>query len=448
MLKRGDLLDVMAGGESPREDWRVGTEYETFAFTRDGAGRLPYEATDGGADVLSLLTRIHEDEDSWQPDRDGSFVVGLHGAGGSITLEPGGQFELSGRPFQTVHEMKAELDEHLRRLAHLSARLGVRWCWAGADPLSALDDIPWMPKRRYAVMRRYLPSRGSLALNMMKGTCTVQANVDYADEQDMGRKLRTALGLSSIVTALFANSPLSEGRPSGRLSSRSHVWTQTDPDRCGLPAWAFDGEWPTYERYLDYALSVPLFFLVREGAYLDCAGLPFRDLMKKGFQGHGARLEDWLLHLSTLFPDVRAKTYLETRSADCVPPALLPALPALWKGILYDDDARSAAWDLVRSWTMDQRIEHRDQAARHALGAPVPGASYGTRDLAVELLGVARYGLGRIATSSGHEDEGAYLDPLESMARAGRCPAVETLERLGESPGREAILAHYAGEDI
>jgi len=327
----------------------------------------------------------------------------------------------------------------------LSRRLGVRWCWAGMDPLSALEQIPWMPKRRYGVMRKYLPTRGTLGIQMMKATCTVQANVDYQDETDMGHKLRTALGLSSIVTALFANSPLAAGTQTGRLSMRSHIWTHTDPDRCGLPPWAFDGHWPTYDRYVAYALSVPLFFIVRDGAYLDCAGLPFAEFMEKGFDGHEACIEDWHLHLSTLFPDVRAKTYLETRSADCVPPDLLPALPALWKGVLYDEDARGAAWDLVRGWSMDDRLSHRDAASRDALGAAVPGAAYATRDIALELIHIARYGLGRQAAAADHGDESVFLDPLQELAERGLCPALRTLEALGKNPGREAILTHYAG---
>ncbi|MGM0574291.1 MAG: glutamate--cysteine ligase [Myxococcota bacterium] len=440
---RAQLLDGFARGERPADRWLIGSEYEKMPVLYPDGVPLSYESEGGRPGIRSLLEEL-AGCCGWGPEYEADLPIALGGSSASVTLEPGGQFELSGAPVDTIHETVAELRRHESELAHLQDRLPVRWLWVGANPVHRLDQIGWMPKHRYDIMKRYLPTRGRLAHVMMKSTCTVQANLDYGDEADMGRKLRTSMGLSSIVTAMFANSPFVEGRPSGWKSYRAHVWNHTDPDRCGLLRWVFEGDAPTYERYRDYALKVPLFFIVRDGRYLDCAGLPFEDFLRDGFQGHRATLDDWELHLTTLFPEVRLKTYMEMRSADCVKPPYLPALPAIWKGVLYDEAAREAAWDLVKSWSFAERQQHRADAARYALQASVPRARYLTTDLARELLDIARHGLARQAETYGHEDESVYLEPLCVQVDQGRCPADDSLEWYARThPTPIEVLSHY-----
>lgn len=442
------LTDYHAAGETPTADQRIGTEYEKIVTHRTDGARLGYESEGRGRAGIQTLLGELSGCCGWKPKYEGDAVVALVGREASVTLEPGGQFELSGAPVQTIHETVAELKRHEAELEHLSELHPVSWMWVGMDPLHGLDEIRWMPKARYQIMRDYLPTRGGLALWMMKATCTVQANVDYPDEVGMGKRLRASMGVSSIVTAMFANSPFRRGTPSGFKSFRAHIWTDTDPDRCGLLQWVFDGSLPTYERYVRWAVEVPLFFIERDGAHLKCAGLPFSTFMARGFEGHGPTEDDWELHLSTLFPEVRLKRYLEMRSADCVAPDLLPALPALWKGLVYDDGALEAAWDLVKAWTWDERVAHSHAVARHGLAAAVPGARYDTSALASELLDIAAHGLSNLAAREAHEDEARYLQPLMAEVRAGRCPADHSLQWYASLPAAartpSAFLDHYA----
>jgi len=436
------LVAYHAKGERPRGEWKIGTEHEKFAFSLPDRRPLQYRGEGGKPGILSLLNAM-QSCCGWQPLVDNGEIIALSSADGSIALEPGGQVEMSGRVLSTVHETRAELDRHLDELAQLSAALPVKWLWMGHQPVHLLDEIGWMPKRRYGIMREYLPTRGHLARYMMQATCTVQANLDYGDESDMGRKMRLAMGLSSIVTAMFAHSPLKGGRPSGYKSLRARVWEETDPDRSGLLPFYFTGDGPTYEEYARWALDVPMFFFEREGEYVACAGLPFRQFWEQGFQGHRATMADWELHLSTLFPDVRLKTYIETRTTDIVPPDLVCALPALWKGVLYDDDASLAAWDLVRRWSFVERQQHRVDVAVSALQARTPGG-FLTASLAQELLAIARYGLTRQAEAAGHPDEGVHLDALEALVSQGRCPADVILEWVAEQrPTPEQILDRF-----
>ena len=436
------LTDYIASGESPPESWRVGTEYEKLAMSKRGA-RLAYEDVGSEAGIGRLLSELGEHGD-WSPIEEAGGLIGLKKDGASITLEPGGQFELSGAPFATIHETYDELQVHLEDLRWLSEHYGVRWAWAGLDPISQPDALPWMPKKRYAVMRSYLPTRGTLGLTMMQRTCTVQANLDFKSEVDMGKKLRVGMGLASVVTAMFANSPFDAGGPCQLKSFRAQVWTDTDPDRTGLRPWAVDDTLATYERWVHFALDVPMFFFVRNSRYVACAGLPFRRFLEEGYQGHQATMDDWELHLSTLFPEVRLKRYLEMRSADCVSPDLICALPALWKGLLYDDTSLDASWDLVRRWSFDERQTHRLDAARLALDAPVPNKRYTTKEIANELLDIALSGLKTQAQERDHESEVRYLAPLERLTRRGLCPADESLAWYAGTP-RQArdFVAHY-----
>ncbi len=433
-----------AQGEKPASAWRVGTEYEKFGFDPSW-DPLMYAGRPGVRDVLETLAARF----GWEEGRDAGQLIALSpprggSLSGVISLEPGGQLELSGAPQATIHETRAELDQHLGHLDALTQALGVHWLWLGHQPVHPLARLDWMPKRRYAIMRDYLPRRGALACNMMQATSTVQANLDFADARDMGDKLRVAMGISSIVTAMFANSPFLDGRPSGHRTVRATVWSATDPDRQGLLPFVFDGEPPSYDRWVAWALDVPMFFIARGGALIPANGLPFRRFMREGFAGHRATMEDWETHVSTLFPDVRIKRYLEVRTADCVPPRYICALPAFWKGILYSADHREAAWDLVKRWTMDERQDHREAVPRDGFTAAVPRSRASTGELANELVGIAEAGLDALATAlpAGQPSESVHLAPLAALTREGRCPADEALAcwRPGR-PGADLLAA-------
>lgn len=437
---RRRLIEEHARGERPAASWVVGAEYEKIGLTR---GRPLHYEEDGGPSIRGLLRRL-EGHLGWRPILDAGHIIGLTGEGGaSITLEPGGQFELSGATHRTVHELVGEMDDHAKALADVEADLPIRWMWAGHQPVHGPEDLVWMPKQRYAIMRRYLPTRGALALHMMQRTCTVQSNLDYSDEADQGRKLRLAMAVGPLTTAMFANSPYSQGKLTGYKSFRAHIWTDVDPDRTGMPAWVFDGEPPTYERYVDYALKVPMFFIVRDGVYLDCAGRSFEQFIAQGCDGHQATLDDWRLHLSTIFTEARLKTYIELRAADCVRPSLLPALPALSRGLLYHRGALDAVWDLLKGWSYEARLQHREDVTRDALDARTPDG-HRTRDVALEVIHIAQQALRELAAEAGHASECCYLEELESMVAAGTSPADLTLRwAAATQPTREQLLDHY-----
>ena len=434
------LVEHHARGEKPREAWKIGTEHEKFAFSKALDPLLYRGRAAGEIGIVNLLEGM-QTCCGWQPLVDRGELIALESNEGSIALEPGGQVELSGRARTTIHETKAELDRHVSELQRLTDELGVRWMWLGAHPVHQPADLGFMPKRRYAVMRDYLPTRGSLALHMMQATSTVQANLDFGDERDMGEKLRSAMGISSVVTAMFANSPFQSGKPSGLKTFRASVWGDTDNDRSGLLPFVFDGDAPTYEQYVRWAIDVPMFFIVRDGELLHTRGATFRQLWDEGFQGHRATMEDWELHLSTLFPDVRLKTYLETRTADCVPPRFIPALPALWKGILYSEGATSAVWDLTKRWSMSERWQHRQDVTRDALDAPIPGSRGKTLDLAREVSAIAAASLADQAKANGHADEAIYLEPIDALLRRGWCPADEVLAKWRPSMAPRDLIA-------
>jgi len=436
------LVEHHARGEKPKASWRVGTEHEKFALTWPELTPVKYRGEGKSPGVLNILEGMQESL-GWQPSVDHGELIALVSPEGSISLEPGGQVELSGTTRATIHETRDELNRHVAELNRLADDLPVRWMWLGAQPVHEPSELGWMPKWRYSVMRSYLPTRGQLAEHMMQATSTVQANLDYASETDMGRKFRAAMGLGSVVGACFANSPFSRGKPNGLKSFRSSVWSATDPDRQGLLAFAFDDA-PSYEQYARWALNVPMFFIVRNGDYLPANGQTFRDFWDRGFHTNRAihpTMEDWELHLSTLFPDARVKTYLETRTADCVPPRYILALPALWKGILYNDGALDAAWDLVKRWTMADRWEHRLAIVKHALDAPIPGSKAKTADLARELFSIARTSLEHQARELGHESEAVYLEPLGSLITRGLSPADELLARYNPGMSPRDLLA-------
>ena len=436
-----DLVAFARKGEKPRAAFRVGTEHEKIGIRLADLRPVPYAGENGIAGLLAAVAEL----DGWTPVREGDALVALEKDGASITLEPGGQLELSGAPLRTIFETCQEFHRHLDLIRRVSEPRGIVWLSLGANPLHDVDEIPRVPKARYAVMRSFLPPRGEFALHMMHLTATVQANLDYASEDDMVAKMRTAMGVSPLVSALFANSSLYLGKPSGFVSRRVHIWRHVDPDRCGLLPFVFEPGFG-YERYVEWALDVPMFFVLRDGRYLPSDGMSFRRFLAEGFEGGPATLQDWNLHLTTLFPEVRLKQFLEVRGADAVPPGLTCALPALWKGLLYDDPAREAAWRLVADWSFPEREAALEAVARRGLAAEVAGRP--VLPLARELVAIARDGLVRIGDGAGGQsDERGFLDPLQAVAERGRSPGEEVLLRWESewerSPARLIEYARY-----
>jgi glutamate--cysteine ligase len=419
------LVEFHEAGNKPPAAWRVGTEHEKFVFRRSDLRRVPYEGPDGIGALLQGMTRF-----GWKPVLEKGNVIALENDSRcSITLEPGGQFELSGAPLETVHQTCEEVHEHLRQVREVCDELGLGMIGLGFDPTSRRDEVSWMPKGRYRIMGDYMPKKGRLGLDMMLRTCTVQANLDYESEADMVKKFRMSLALQPVAVALFANSPFVEGKPSGYLTYRSLVWTDTDPDRCGTLPFVFEDGFG-FERYVDYLLDMPMYFVYRDGNYIDASGQSFRDFMAgrlPALPGELPRIGDWADHLTTAFPEVRLKSFLEMRGADGGPWRRLCALPALWVGLLYDSAALDAAYQLVADWTEEEREAMRRDVPR--LGLDTPHRSRTLREIALEMLEIAREGLHRRARRDAcGEDETHFLDTLFSIAGSGRTTAEQLLE--------------------
>jgi glutamate--cysteine ligase len=423
---RDDLLAPFASGEKPQAAWRIGTEHEKFVYRRDDHRAPSYDEPGGIRDLLLAMTEF-----GWRPVEEGGKVIALEGKDGNVSLEPAGQFELSGAPLEHLHATCAEAGRHLRQVKEIGDRLGLGFLGLGMWPDKRRDELPVMPKGRYAIMLRHMPRVGSLGLDMMLRTCTIQVNLDYSSEADMARKFRVGLALQPLATALFANSPFTEGRPNGFVSFRSHIWSDTDPGRTGMLPFVFE-EGFGYERYLDYALDVPMYFVVRDGAYVDCAGLSFRDFLKgelPALPGEKPRLSDWTDHLSTAFPEVRLKSFLEMRGADGGPWSRICALPALWVGLLYDQTALDAAWDEVKGWSMAERQRLREEVPRLGLAAATPDGEPLVA-LGRRVLEIAEGGLkARRRLNGAGDSESGYLDPLREILASGRTPAERLLER-------------------
>ncbi len=419
------LVDYIESGNKPREQWRVGTEHEKFAYDLDTHRPLTYEGANGIGEILKRLTKF-----GWQPVKEGGNVIALTQNGASITLEPGGQFELSGAPLENIHQTCEEVHEHLDQVKGIGAELGTGMLGLGFNPLWKRSDIPWMPKGRYAIMRAYMPKVGSLGLDMMLRTCTIQANLDYDSEADMAKKFRVGLALQPIATALFANSPFVEGKPSGYLSYRSHVWTDTDAARTGDLPFVFEQGFG-FEQYVDYLLDVPMYFVYRDGKYIDASGQSFRDFMAgklPAMPGHVPTMGDWVDHLTTAFPEVRLKKFLEMRGADGGPWRRICAVPALWTGLLYDTAALDAAWDLVKDWTDEERAFLRREVPKTGLATTFRGKPL--KILARQTVAIARQGLAsRKRYDYLGRDEGRFLDELSEIAERGRTPADELLDK-------------------
>ena len=423
---RDDLLSVFAGGEKPADRWRIGTEHEKFVYRVEDMRAPSYDEPGGIRDLLNGLTQF-----GWKPVVENGNVIALSGPDGTISLEPAGQFELSGAALENLHETCSEAGRHLTQCKEIGERLGVGFLGLGMWPDKARSDLPVMPKGRYKIMLNYMPKVGNLGLDMMLRTCTIQVNLDYSSEADMVKKFRVGLALQPVATALFANSPLTEGKPNGYKSFRSHIWEDTDPDRTGMLPFVFE-EGFGYERYLDYALDVPMYFVYRDGRYIDVAGESFRafiDGRLPQLPGEKPRLSDFVDHLSTIFPEVRLKSFLEMRGADGGRWSRICALPALWVGLLYDSAALDAAWDLVKDWSIEERTRLRHAVPRTALDTPSPGGGT-VQDLAAQVLEIATEGLnGRSRLNSAGDNESGFLDPLREVVATGVTPADRLLDK-------------------
>ena len=432
-----DLLVLFHDAEKPRERWRIGTEAERIAVRKTDGVHLPYEGTVSVVAIFEQLIAEH----GWEPVRETETgpIIALRREDASVTLEPGSQIELSGAPYRTVHDGKAESDAHWADLQPVIDDLGLIWLGLGCHPFASVEQLGWVPKMRYAVMREYMPTRGTMAGDMMTKTCTVQANLDYASEEDAMRKLRASLRAQPIVTAMFANSPWADGRRSGYRSTRALAWLHMDPDRSGLLPFAWKDH-PTYLEYIDWALDVPMFLVKRHGKAYYNTGQTFRSFMDEGFEGIRANYEDWVVHLSTLFPEVRLKNTLECRGADVQRPDMLFALPALWKGLLYDDDSFRGLESLVDRWSFPEVQRQRDALARH--GVRTKFMNREAIDWAGEVLELAEAGLRRIGDlNEAGEDETVLLRPLRAFLEASQCPADALLEQVdADRPSRDAVI--------
>ena len=433
ITSRADLISVFARGEKPRERWRIGTEHEKFVY-RTADHRAPsYDEPGGIRDLLMGLTRY-----GWEPIYEGDHVIALGGPDGNVSLEPAGQLELSGAPLENLHQTCAETGRHLKQVKEVGAELGLGFLGLGMWPDKAREDLPIMPKGRYAIMLRHMPRVGTMGLDMMLRTCTIQTNLDYSSEADMVKKFRVSLALQPFGTALFANSPFTQNKPNGYLSYRSHIWTDTDPARTGMLPFVFEDGFG-YERYADYMLNVPMYFVYRDGKYIDAAGLDFKDFLSGNlavYPGQKPTISDWNDHLSTAFPEVRLKSFLEMRGSDGGPWNRICALPALWVGLLYDQGALDAAWDLVKDWSIEDQLRLRAQVPKEGLCTVAPdGRSF--QELGKDILDIANAGLSaRGQVNSMGDNETGFLNPLRQIVDSGLSPAHQLLNKYeGEWAG-------------
>ena len=431
-------LEAMAGylaaGCKPASEFRIGAEHEKFPFRLNSHAPIAYEGDDGIFALMQGLKRF-----GWDDVREGETLIGLQRGGANVSLEPGGQFELSGAPLETIHDIHEETLQHLAEVKVVGHELGIGFLALGYTPVWTREQVPVMPKGRYKIMRAYMPKVGKLGLDMMFRTCTVQANLDFSSEADMVLKFRTSLALQPIVTALFANSPFIEGKPSGFLTARANVWTDTDADRTGLLDFVFEDGFG-FATYANWALDVPMYFAKRDDRYVDLSGRSFRRFVAGDLEempGERATMKDWSDHTTTLFPEVRLKTYLEMRGADDGPLPRLSALPALWAGVLYDQAALHAAWDLCKGWSRAERHALRSDVNRIGLKAQVGGRT--VQAVAQDLLAIGREGLKRRARGrEGLANEAPYLEPLDEIAESGITPAERLLD-LYNGPWRGEV---------
>ncbi len=422
------LAEYLAQGCKPKEQWRIGTEHEKFGYCKDTLRPLPYE---GERSVRAILEGLRDDF-GWSPLYEGDNIIGLEKDGANISLEPGGQLELSGAPLVCIHETCDEVNWHLRDVQSVADKVGVGFIGLGAAPIWRHEDMPVMPKGRYRLMTGYMAKVGTHGTQMMYRTCTVQVNLDFGSEADMVQKMRVALALQPVATALFANSPFFEGRPTGFKSWRSRIWRDLDPARTGMLPFVFE-EGFGFERWVQYALDVPMYFVYRDGKYIDALGQSFRDFLEgrlPALPGETPTLSDWADHLTTIFPEARLKQFIEMRGADGGPWRRLCALPAFWVGLMYDQSALDAAWDMVKGWDSETREALRVAASVDALQAEVNGLKM--IDLAREAVAIAESGLKARAIPSANgmiPDEAHFLNALKESVESGKVPADELLEK-------------------
>ncbi len=420
---RDDLVRHLSSGMKPKSDWRIGTEHEKFVYDLKTLKPLGYEDKPGIRQLLDGMTRF-----GWEPVREGENIIGHFLNGASLSLEPGGQFELSGAPLKNIHETCAEVNTHLVQIREVAGEIEAGVLGLGFAPTWTLAEVPVMPKGRYGIMRRYMPKVGGYGLDMMFRTCTVQVNLDFSDEADMVKKFRVGLALQPVSTALLANSPFREGRPSGFLSYRAQVWTDVDNARAGMLPFVFE-DGMGFERYVDYALDVPMYFVYRDGKYHDVAGRSFRDFLARKIPEVAhiePALSDWADHLTTIFPEVRLKQYLEMRGADGGQWRRICGMPALWVGLLYDDAALDAAWDLVKDWTAEERQALRDMVPKQGFHAPFRDTT--VLELARRMLEISASGLRRRANLDGAGmSEDGFINPLRELVTRGRTRAEDLL---------------------
>ncbi len=439
---RDQLIAPMIKGEKPRSEWRIGTEHEKLVYKREDFRAPSYDEPCGIRDILLNLREF-----GWEPIEENGKVIAMSGADGTVSLEPAGQLELSGAPLENLHQTCAETGRHLEQVKEIGERCGVGFLGLGMWADKTREELPVMPKGRYGIMMRHMPKVGNLGLDMMLRTCTIQVNLDYSSEADMAQKFRVGLALQPLATALFANSPFTEGKPNGYLSYRSHIWSDTDPHRTGMLPFVFEDGFG-YERWADYMLDVPMYFVFRDGQYIDAAGQSFRDFLDgklPALPGERPTSADWWDHLSTAFPEVRLKSFLEMRGADGGPWSRICALPALWVGLLYDQGSLDAAWDLVKDWSMEEREALRNAAPKHGLATPIPGG--GTlQDLGREALAIARKGLNaRGKLNSSGDNETGFLETLDEIVASGKVPAERLLDAYhGEWAGDVSRVYKYS----
>jgi len=440
---RDQLVQYLESGCKPREDWRIGTEHEKFGYRKSDLTPLPYEGPCGIHAMLSGL----RDEFGWAPVTEGETLIGLTKGKANVSLEPGGQLELSGAPLETIHQTCEEVNQHLAEVRDIANRIGAGFIGLGAAPTWTREEMPMMPKGRYGIMRRYMPTVGTKGLDMMFRTTTIQVNLDFGSEADMVKKLRVAFALQSVATALFASSPFLNGKPNGFLSYRSEVWRDVDNDRAGIPGFIFE-DGMGFERWVDYALDVPMYFVYRGGKYIDAAGQSFRDFLDgrlPALPGETPTLSDWADHLTTIFPEARLKKFIEMRGADGGPWRQICGLSAFWVGLVYDDTAMEAAWDLCRHWTQEDRLNLRAVVPAQGLGAEVAGRKL--HDIAADLLDIATAGLHARARASGFDrDEAHFLNSLRDAVGRRESLAGELLRKYRDewNGDIDRVFAEYS----
>lgn len=418
------LIEYFEQGNKPVGKWGIGTEHEKFLFRKSNFKRLRFNPESGIGAILS-----HMQSNGWQPIMEGKKTVGLRKNGASITLEPGGQFELSGENFKTAQETFRETRKHFEELDTICRKYGFFSLPLGVDPLTNLEDVPWMPKKRYRWMKKYMPAKGELGLEMMTNTASIQVNLDYASETDMIKKMRVAQALQPVATAIFANSPFSGEKPNGFLSYRAHIWNHTDPDRCGFLPFIFDDGFG-FERWVDYLLEVPMYFIYRNGSYLPANGKTFREFLQ-GKHSIKPTMQDWETHVSTVFPDVRLKQFIEMRGADASCVSHIVALSALWAGLLYDSQSLEEAYDLTSRWNIETMQEVRSQVPEKALNAASGNMHVGT--ISRQIYRIALDGLARRSEIRGIENEGRFLQPIREITESGITQAEKLLQQYNKN---------------